>query len=64
MSDDQDEQVVVVEEEVEITVVGEIPMAGKDEGSSWAPFWVISLIVAILAGVMMWLPSLSLLYDF
>ena len=64
MSDDQDEQVEIVVVEEEITVVEEISIPVKAEPSSWTGFWVISLLVAILAGVMMWLPSASVLYDF
>ena len=62
MSDDQDEQVVVVEEEVEIVVKESPPSLA--EQSSWTGFLVISVLVGILAFVMMWLPSLSPLYDF
>ena len=58
MAGDEDDAIVVVEEEVSITVA---PVPDKPQrqstGSSWIVFWIVGVLVGMLAFIIVWLPS-------
>jgi len=59
MAAEDDELVVVVEDEEEVAVAVVPYPSIQSQIPSWAMFWLGSALVAILAVVLVWLPSLS-----
>lgn len=58
MADGEDDAIVVVEEEVSITVTPVLDKPQrKSTGLSWIGFWIVSALVGMLALIIVWLPS-------
>jgi hypothetical protein len=56
---DEDEGIVVVEEKVEVTVIPPPTVAPRSSNSTppWVTIGIVSVLVAILSVVLVWLPS-------